>query len=242
MGVENNLFVVAHKNNLEGIWFSYDLHLNSILEKNSVNLVLDVGANQGQFVETLRKFYNGKVMSFEPINAVFNDLQNAAAVDPQWHLYNFALGSQNASRALNVSQQSGFSSFLKINEYCQDRFGDNAAIVREEIVSVRRLDKLIGNDPEINDARIFLKMDTQGYDQEVFKGLGDLANRVVALQTEVSVIQIYNDMWRWTESISFFERAGFGVVGLFPVNRDGLRVIEYDCLMLNLHLAATNLS
>lgn len=239
VGIGTKLVVLAHKNSVGEIWFSYDMHLKSILDKHRVNLVLDVGANQGQFVVTLRKVYKGKVISFEPIHAVFNKLQNAAVSDPEWDVYNLALGSQNTTQTLNISQSSVFSSFLKTNDYCHERFGANADSAGAEMVSVRRLDKLLENIiPEIDGARIFLKMDTQGYDLEVFKGLGSLSKHVVALQTEVSVMPIYKDMCPWTESISFFEKAGFRVVGLFPVNRDSLRIIEYDCMMINVRLDA----
>jgi len=234
VGLANKLFVVGHESSLGEIWFSYDLYLKSVLDKYGVDLVLDVGANQGQFVDTLRKFYKGKVISFEPVSTVFDKLKNAAAADPQWDVYNVALGSQNDTQTLNVSQSSVFSSFLKINNYCHDRFGANADTIRQEVVSVRRLDEMLEQmAPECNGARIFLKMDTQGFDQEVYKGLGNLVKQIVGLQTEVSVIQVYNDMCPWTESIRFFEAEGFDVVGLFPVNRDALRVIEYDCMMIS---------
>ena len=51
------------------------------------------------------------------------------------------------------------------------------------------------------------------------------------MQSEVSLIPIYEDMPHWTESIEMYEAAGFGVVGLYPVTRDDGRVIEYDCLL-----------
>jgi hypothetical protein len=56
---------------------------------------------------------------------------------------------------------------------------------------------------------------------------------VVALQGEVSVMPIYKEMSPWTESINFFERAGYGITGLFPVNKDSFRIIEYDCMMVS---------
>lgn len=75
-------------------------------------------------------------------------------------------------------------------------------------------------------------MDTQGYDLEVFSGLGEKIRHVIAMQSEVSVIPIYKKMPAWIESISVFEKQGFQVVGLFPVTRDFLCVIEYDCLLI----------
>jgi hypothetical protein len=47
------------------------------------------------------------------------------------------------------------------------------------------------------------------------------------------MIPLYDEMPHWTEAIGTYERAGFGVFGLFPLARDvQRRVIEYDCLML----------
>jgi hypothetical protein len=66
---------------------------------------------------------------------------------------------------------------------------------------------------------------------EVFKGLGNKLDEVLVLQSEVSLIPIYDNMPHWTESISLYESAGFGVVGMFPVNWDAGRVVEYDCLL-----------
>jgi SAM-dependent methyltransferase len=42
----------------------------------SINCILDVGANEGQFAEKHLKYgYNGRVISFEPIKAVFDKLE-----------------------------------------------------------------------------------------------------------------------------------------------------------------------
>jgi FkbM family methyltransferase len=238
-----NVFVLAAKRSLGRVWFSYDIHLKTLLDRCGVNVVLDVGANRGQFVVRLRRFYKGKVLSFEPVPQIFADLATAAAPDPQWDVYKLALGSRDTTERFNISASSEFSSFLETNEYCQQRFGVHAAAAREELVSVRRLDGLLEDIvPHLDNAKVFLKLDTQGYDIEVFKGLGDKHKHVVALQTEVSLIPVYSEMPHWTESISFFEKAGFGVTGLFPVNREALRVIEYDCVMVNLELQKSGMS
>ena len=43
---------------------------------------------------------------------------------------------------------------------------------------------------------------------------------------------LYEGMPHWTDSISIYEKAGFGIVGMFPVSRDSGKVIEYDCLLV----------
>jgi hypothetical protein len=143
-----------------------------------------------------------------------------------------ALGSAASSITLNVSPHSEFSSPLTSNRYCRDRFGAGAADTYQEVVPVRRLDDIVPETVKSSETRrVFLKIDTQGYDLEVFAGAGAMLHNVRMLQSEVSLIPLYDGMPHWTESVSVYEKAGFGVVGMFPVAVDGRRVIEFDCLM-----------
>jgi FkbM family methyltransferase len=213
----------------------YILQRRQVFEDFAIDLALDVGANTGQFAHDLRALYKGDLISFEPASAAFNHLAKTASRDPHWKVCQFALGSRNSTQTMNVYHRSELNSFLKTNAYCTEHHGENAAITGQEVVSVRRLDDVLDEvAPDCHRKRIFLKMDTQGYDLEVFKGLGNKLEHVVAIQSEVSLIPIYENMPHWTDSISFYERAGFGVAGLFPVTLDACRVIEYDCLMVRI--------
>src|SRR5699024_4540372 len=81
--------------------------------------------------------------------------------------------------------------------------------------------------------RLYLKMDTQGFDLEVFAGLGERSQDIVAMQSEVALLLIYQQMPRMPEAIATYEEAGFEISGLYPITRqpDG-RVIEYDCVLV----------
>lgn len=230
-------FALIDKGRRTDAWFSYHAQIRSIIEKFRINVVIDVGANEGQFAQKLRYFYLEEIFSFEPVTHTFEKLAEAASSDPNWHVYKLALGSQESTQTINVSDLTVFSSLLRTNDYCIQRFGGGAQGKREEVCSIRRLDELLDKIvPDIENKQIFLKMDTQGYDTEVFKGLGNKLKHVIALQAEVSLISIYEGMPHWTESISIYEKAGFGVVGMFPVTRDSDRIIEYDCLLIRVAL------
>jgi hypothetical protein len=74
-------------------------------------------------------------------------------------------------------------------------------------------------------------MDTQGWDLEVLAGAERTLDRVVALQSEVSVRPIYDGMPGLTESLQTFEERGFLLSGLFPVNVDrDFAAVEFDCV------------
>lgn len=217
-------------------WFSQRSQIKSIIERYSIDLVIDVGANKGQFARGLRPYFGGEIISFEPVSQVFKTLESAAATDPKWQVCNVALGSSAGERQIHVTSQSDFSSFLAANKYGAERFGDRTSPVRKETISVRRLDAILGD--IIHDYRsrnIFLKMDTQGFDSEVFLGAEGILDHVWAIQSEVSLIPIYEGMVHWTESISLYERHGFAIAGMFPITGDASRrVIEYDCLLTKL--------
>jgi hypothetical protein len=122
---------------------------------------------------------------------------------------------------------------LPASEFGARRFGGAALAEREELVTVHRLDDVLGEIvPDLAGRRIFLKMDTQGFDLEVFGGIVAHRRLVHALQSEVSLIPVYEGMPHWTESLRVYEEAGFSVAAMIPVANDGLRVVEYDCLLV----------
>jgi len=236
-GAERHLLVMSlHTRRAVGGDLLLFEHLAWLLARYRVDTVLDVGANAGQFGGELRRSgYRGRILSFEPIPASHERLRRAAAGDPTWTTHAWALGRKNGEAELNVTRHDVFSSFHPPATYAADRFGEATAVARRERVTVRRLDgaldELLG---PASRARCLLKMDTQGYDLEVFDGLGRWGDRVVALQSEVTAIALYEGAPRLTESIARYEAAGFEVAGLFPVSRDEAtgRVIEFDCVMV----------
>jgi FkbM family methyltransferase len=222
----------------KGIYdYLLQLRLKTILKKYQIDLVLDVGANTGQFASSLRNIgYKQKIISFEPVSTTFSRLQETASIDPNWDVYNLALGRENGEQKINVADSSAFTSFLTANSWCEQKFGKISVGSREETVRVRRLDEFLTETVEnLDRARIYLKMDTQGYDLEVFAGVDRLYPRIFALQSEVSVIPIYQNMPHLTDSITHFEKTGFELAGMYPVTLDQstLRVVEFDCLMVN---------
>lgn len=211
-------------------------HLGYLLKQFEVNCVLDIGANEGQYGLALRRLgYEGYIISFEPIRELYEKLQALSSNDSKWSVYQFALGSRDFSTQIQVTDSKVFSSLLKTNTYAEERFGKSVQVNRVEEVEVRRLDAVLGVViRQIRNPRIFLKMDTQGYDLEVFSGLGEQVKRIVGLQSEVSVIPIYEGTPTMIEALMLYESHGFEITGFFPITKDNKtsRVIEYDCVMV----------
>ena len=63
-------FEIQKKTNVHN---TFDDHVTNVLRKNKSDCILDVGANTGQYGESLRKLgYQGWIVSFEPVKAVLD--------------------------------------------------------------------------------------------------------------------------------------------------------------------------
>jgi FkbM family methyltransferase len=209
------------------------LHLDRLFDRLAVNVVLDVGAGGGDFGRLLRRNgYAERIASFEPVSDSFDWLRRHSAADHEWEAFRLALGSEDRAAEINVTQLRVFSSFLARSSYSAEEHGEASAAVRTETVPVRRLDGIAASAfGDVSEPRAYLKMDTQGWDLQVLEGASGCLERVVALQSEVSVRPNYRGMPSMRESLERFEQLGFGVSGLFPVALDSnLEVEEFDCV------------
>jgi hypothetical protein len=65
----------------------------------------------------------------------------------------------------------------------------------------------------------FLKMNTQGYDLEVFKGTAGCMDKIRGIQSELSVQPLYKNMPHFLEALDAYAAAGFDPYNLSVVNR-----------------------
>lgn len=210
-------------------------HVAHIADSYDVNCVLDVGANKGQFAKELRRSgYRGHIVSFEPVPDIFKRLERVAAGDPKWTVLPYALGREDGSVEMKVVFGT-MSSALGPTDYGRKRYKRFQNITTVD-VPLRRLDGLLDEivPDEITHPRWYLKLDTQGFDIEVFAGLGDRTKEIVAMQSEMALLSIYDGMPRLPAALETYEEAGFEVSGMFPVTRekDTGRVLEFDCVLV----------
>jgi FkbM family methyltransferase len=209
-------------------------HLREALATYRIDTIIDVGANEGQFGTMMRKLgFKGDIHSFEPVKSTFDILAKTTARDDRWTVHNLALGKTPGRLVMNVSEGSVFSSALRPNEYGSAKFHD-IKVQRQEEVEVSTLDQFIARHLSDKNRRIFLKMDTQGYDLEVFAGAAASLDNFCCLLSELSLIPIYDGMTDYLQALAAYQTKGFSATGFFPVNRnDDLSLIEVDCVMVN---------
>lgn len=217
--------------------FQQALLLSKIFLDANIMCVLDVGANIGQFYSFIRNKveYAGRIVSFEPISDLCAELNRKLSTDKDWSLLNTALGRDEGAMELNVMKSSVFSSFLQPSVQQTRQHAEYNRVERVESVSVKRLDSVLTDlKIDLNTTNTFIKIDTQGYDLEVLAGAPHALPLLKALQTEVSLIPIYDGMPTLVDTIEFMRNADFSLAGMFPVSSDdGHRVIEFDAIFVN---------
>jgi len=212
-------------------------HLKRLFAMYKIDCVVDVGANVGQYAALLRERvgYEGLILSFEPVVAIFNELSRKSAADVQWRVFNIALGAARGTATINVTKAPSRNSLLQPRTDVVSKFWSEDAVHHTEEIRIETVDDILtaeGIDP--GSSQIYLKMDTQGYDLDVLRGATRTIAKIAALQTEASVRPIYHGMPTYEEMLRFTGAAGFEMSGLFTVSLDEfLRIVEFDCVMVN---------
>ena len=182
-------------------------------------IILDVGANIGNW----SKLVNSQLMSceihaFEPSRETFFVLAEFAKSVPNVQIYNFACGDENTSRNLYYDEvKSGMASLSKRNLKHL-----NINFEKFESVEIQRLDTFLNNSAIKPDA---LKIDVEGHELEVLKGLGEHIYRLKVIQfefggTDIDSRVFFHDFW------SFFEDKEFDLYRLSP--RGKIRVSSFQ--------------
>ena len=195
--------------------------VRDILRESRADVVIDVGANTGQFGDlVLETGFKGMLISFEAIPSVHARLEkHARGRTRSWVVGPCsALGSSPGETLINVSANSVSSSLLPMLREHLDA-APESGYVGTQAVQVRRLDDLAdGLVPR--EGRLMIKVDTQGYELEVLKGATGLLPRVSAIQIELSLVPLYHGAPIAVEAIGFVESLGFEVFSIVPGFKD----------------------
>jgi FkbM family methyltransferase len=186
-----------------------------ILADERIDLVLDIGANVGQFGREMRAAgYRGRIESFEPIPDVFAKLRATASGDPAWKVHNLALGPRAADVTLNVSANTFSSSVLGMLA-THERAAPESAYVRKVQVRQARLDDMWA-ELRAGAARPMLKLDVQGYEHEVFAGAETALKESRVVQVEMSLVPLYEGSPIHTRTCDFLRERGYRLVSVEP--------------------------
>lgn len=219
------------------------VQLAKLLDYLNVDCVFDIGANEGQYAEMLRRKvgYRGLIISFEPIPQAAEIVRAKAKADPNWIVIEAAISEFDGVTQFNVMNQSQFSSlstprhddvnlFIGQNEICQ------SIEVTVELLATA-LNRLRQS---YHFKRPFLKMDTQGFDYKIVNCSKSVIREFVGLQSELAIKKLYEDSIDFRDSLALYESCGFSLTAFVPNNPGHFpRLLETDCLMIRADLIET---
>jgi FkbM family methyltransferase len=213
---------------------SSELRLAKMLAAEQVDLVIDVGANSGQYARSLRSAgYGHQILSFEPLSSAHAALEAAACREEKWAVAErMAIGDHDGAVTINVAGNSASSSILAMLD-SHRRAAPYSAYVGTEEVPVRRLDSVRHSFLD-ESTRPFLKIDTQGYESRVLEGAAGLLKRVKGVQVELSLRPLYDGQVLWRDIIDSLGECGFEVWSLVPgfLDPDTGRMLQCDGIFL----------
>jgi FkbM family methyltransferase len=191
--------------------------LMAALRHFNIDLVIDIGANEGQFANELRAGgYSGRIVSFEPLSSAHGRLLQVSGGDTAWHVHpRCALGDRLGEIELNISGNSVSSSILPMLT-SHSSAAPESAYLGHESVPLITLDSVAQTYFEGAKAP-FLKIDTQGYEWQVLDGARATLPRVSGIQMELSLVPLYEGQRLWRECIDRLEAEGFVLWALQPV-------------------------
>jgi FkbM family methyltransferase len=199
-----------------------------------VRTVLDVGAAGGESVDFFHGLFPAAhIVSFEPLVDAYRRLESRKATVPKLTTFNVALGATCEQKAMNRSEFSPSSSLLKMQQVHKDAFPFTAG-ESSEMVEVRTLDSVVG-DIAFDDP-VLLKIDVQGFEEQVLMGARETLKRVTLLIIELSFVELYAGSPSFDRIYKLLTETGFVYLGSWHQlhnPKDG-RVLQQNAIFTRL--------
>ena len=173
---------------------------------NKCDFVVDIGANNGQWINEVRiRGYKGNALCIEPLKKNYRILQSRNFY--RTSTLNCAVGNKNGYSFINQASNDGLSSsILELSNYHKNA-APGIKFIGKEKVKISKLSKILENMKYKN---IFVKIDTQGYEFEVLKSLNksDFKN-IFAFEIEANLVSTYKNLTLVEDIIKFLRNRGY---------------------------------
>lgn len=204
------------------------------LTQQKFELLFDVGANTGQYAQARRKGgYKGQIVSFEPLPEAYEILTHNSHSDLLWSTHHrCAIGASPGEAEINISQNSASSS-LRPMLHAHSSAAPESVYIGKAKTEVITLDSIFSTYRR-NQEKTFLKIDTQGFESEVLKGVEGNLRNISAVQLELSTIPLYEGQNLYKYFFDFFEENDFILWSLIPgfANRSTGQLLQFDAVFV----------
>lgn len=193
------------------------VQLEKIISSRGINFVIDVGANVGQFGQTLRSLgYAGKIASFEPLISAHKELIRASYNDRNWLVYPpVAIGDKTEQKGcvVNISNNLASSSVATMTSMHLEQKEDSHTIGAQQS-DISKLDDVDSRYLPAASDICHLKVDTQGYEKQVLAGAQRILYRCRTVQLEVSLVELYAGQALFDEIYHTMKAYGFQMIAV----------------------------
>ncbi len=202
-------------------------------EQIDPELIIDVGANKGQFGITAASIFpKSSVYSFEPDPDVFAVLVENTCTYKNIKCFQTALGSEEGEIEFNRNSYSLSSSILPLTEKHLSAFPK--AIEKEVIkISLTTLDK-ISAEFDLTKT-VLLKLDVQGYEKMVLEGGRETLKKIDYVVLEASFKPLYEGEMLFSECLAVMQDYGFEIITPIGYLKDPRteKILQMDLLFRN---------
>jgi FkbM family methyltransferase len=199
---------------LKGVFPS--LEHEDMLRSLSINQVVDVGANRGQFALLVRHYCpRALIVSFEPLPQAAAVFDAIFADDDSTRLIRTAVGSSGGAATLHISRKDDSSSLLPISTR-QSQIFPGTEESDQLTVPVVTLAELLGQESLTRPS--LLKIDVQGYELEVLRGAEPALHQLDYVYCECSSIELYSGQPAAIEVREWLEKHGFKLAATYNVS------------------------
>lgn len=208
-----------------------NLRRQRVLAHHRIDLVLDGGANTGQYAAKLRAHgYAGAIVSFEPSATAFAQLSANAERDGAWRCRNEALGAYSGHADLLLAANSVSSSVFEATPELLTSL-PMARTTGRECVPIVRLDD-VADELSLAGRAALLKLDVQGAELDALRGAEASLRRIELVEAEQALVPMYRGAPTLAELLDFMAAHDFRMVSMEPNTLDPQtsHVIEVNVL------------
>ena len=209
---------------------SEDLRRIKLFEHYNIDLVFDIGANKGQYATGIMDAgYKHKIVSFEPLSSVHSIIDKESKSYSNWTVVpRCAIGAKNEEIEINITENSVSSTLLTMLD-SHIEGAPESKIIGKEKVQVYPLDEIAKKHIE-SSKNIFLKIDVQGFEQEVLKGAIEMISKSKGIEMEISLVPLYeNQTWLLPQILEYMEQKGFVLTSIVPAFTDNITGKVLQC-------------
>lgn len=179
-----------------------------------MNIIIDVGANEGSFLRQYLDDEKNMIFAFEPVPHLYEKLKSLELNHKNIKVFNYAINNNDGIEDFYINEPHYTSSLKPFTKY-KDDWDEKVLLHQVNVINVKvyKLSTFLIENDLLGKVISFLKIDTQGSDLDVVKSLGNNIQNIKEIQLECFLTKneesLYENEGKCDEILNFFESNNF---------------------------------